>query len=371
MTELQRLEALARTGLIGAAPEDRFDRLTRLAANALNTEIALITLLETDKQWFMSRHGSEMTHTPRNQAFCNHTITYAEGMIVSDARSDARFKDNPLVCGAPNIGFYAGYPLVTKDGFALGSLCVIDTKARHDFTEQDMQTLKDIAASVMTEIESDKHEQTISDLNLMNEELHHRMGNMYAHISSLISLMDRSGEGDQKSFVKRLRNRIAVLAETQTLLATDDFHSAPISLIFSTALEPFLTKKNCDRIYVQSHDNFDVSSRGAFTLTLMLNELATNAMKHGALATDNGTIRFSWTRDRDIINFVWEETATIMKQSESTADHKGFGSQILKRIVPLDLQGDAEHTIRPEGLLYKVSGKWNRVAKDMSADLHP
>ena len=364
MTESQRLLALEKTGLAGTEPEDRFDRLTRLAANALNTELALITLLDTDKQWFKSRYGSEMTHTPRDQAFCNYTIQNSGGLVVSDARNDVRFKDNPLVSGVPNIGFYAGYPLITKDGFALGSLCVIDRRPRHDFTPQDMQTLKDIAASVMTEIEADKQEQTISDLNLMNEELHHRMGNMYAHISSLISLMARSGEGDQKSFVKRLRGRIAVLAETQTLLATDSFQSAPLSLIFNTALNPFLTESNAHRVRVQSHDDFDVSSRGAFILTLMLNELATNAVKHGALDTPSGTVDFSWTRTGDTIEFEWKEEALLKKQRLNAAEkNQGFGSQILKRIVPLDLQGKAVHTVRPEGLLYSVQGKWERVAK--------
>lgn len=365
MEEIERLVALERTGLMHSPAEDRFDRLTRLAAHALNADVALITLLGRETQYFKSRHNFEALETSRDVAFCNYTIQQKDAMVVLDSRLDPRFASNPLVCGQPNVIFYAGYPLVTKDGHALGSLCVISHEPREVFSQSDRQTLKDIAATIMTEIESEAQQQQITDLNLVNEELQHRMGNMYAHVSSLISLIGRSG-GDQKDFIKRIKNRISILAETQALLAAEGFQRAQLVEIFNKTIEPFVTAEMSNRIEIQPQTDFFVTSRGAFTLTLMLNELVTNAIKHGALKGEQGTVCFTWERIGQDIRFIWKETLIknrIEAHSESEApEHTGFGSQILTKIVPLDFQGTARHDVRPEGLRYEVLGKWERVA---------
>lgn len=361
MTEFNRLAALDKTALLDSLPEERFDRLTRLASKALGTDIALVSLIDENRQWFKSRHGLEATETPRDQAFCAHAIQTDQVMVVPDAGQDPRFANNPLVTGDPNISFYAGAPLITKDGHALGTLCVIDDKPRTSFSDDDKQILTDIAATVMAEIEASAQDQIIEDLNVVNEELRHRMGNMYAHVSSLISMMSRAG-GDQKDFVSRLRDRITVLAETQALIASHKFQSAPLSAIFETTLAPFLTQENRPRVKLSSADDIDVSARGAFTMTLMLNELATNALKHGALKDTQGLIDFSWAQSTDdMINFEWKETSFGSKHKPS--EHKGFGSQILARIVPMDFQGIAEHLILPEGLHYRVSARRDRVGQ--------
>lgn len=360
MTEDSRIAALKTTGLLDSLPEARFDRLTRLASNALGTEIALVSLIDRDRQWFKSKQGLDVSETPRDQAFCDHAIKTPDVMVVADAKTDPRFIDNPLVTGDPNIAFYAGAPLITKDGHALGTLCVIDSKPRPDFNAEDRQILSDIAASVMTEIEATAQSQIIDDLNVVNEELQHRMGNMYAHVSSLVSLMARSG-GDQKDFANRLRERITTLAQTQALIASQRYQSAPITAIFETTLAPFLTPTNRSRVRFLQKDDFNVSARGAFTLTLMLNELATNALKHGALKGDAGVIDFSWLKDSDdVVKFRWKETSQTSGYAPS--EHKGFGTQILSRIVPMDFQGDAEHKVHPDGLIYKVSARRERVS---------
>ncbi len=359
MTEQNRLSALQKLGVLDSAPEARFDRLTRLAARALGTEIALVSLIDDERQWFKSRHGLTAEQTPRDQAFCAHAIKSEDVMVVPDASQDKRFFDNPLVTGDPNIAFYAGAPLITRDGHALGTLCVIDSKPRPDFGEEDQQILADIAASVMTEIEATSQSQIIDDLNIVNEELQHRMGNMYAHVSSLISMMGRTG-GDQKDFVKRLRDRITTLAQTQALIASHRYESAPLSAIFDTTLAPFLTAETKRRVTRLTAGDIDISARGAFTMTLMLNELATNAMKHGALGRDTGIIDFSWSKlDDEQIIFLWKEVSEGANFEPS--DRKGFGSQILSRIVPMDFQGTADFQILPAGLTYTVSANNLRI----------
>lgn len=149
--EPQRLLALERSGLIDTPPEDAFDRLTWLAAQTLGMPISLITLLTPTRQWFKSRHGLDMADTPRSWAFCNHTILQQRCMVAEDLTRDPRFADNPAVAAAPHFRFYAGCPIVDPDGFALGSLCVIDTQPR-TLDEDQQAILVNLASLVSNEI---------------------------------------------------------------------------------------------------------------------------------------------------------------------------------------------------------------------------
>jgi anti-sigma regulatory factor (Ser/Thr protein kinase) len=125
-----RLAALREYHILDTEPERNYDDLTLLASHICDTPMALLTLVDADRQWFKSRVGITMTETSRTISFCAHAIQHREVMIVRDAREDARFRDNPTVTGAPHIRFYAGAPLVTRDGHALGTLCVVDRVAR-------------------------------------------------------------------------------------------------------------------------------------------------------------------------------------------------------------------------------------------------
>ena len=358
MSETNRVAALNATKLLDSDIEERFERITRLAANALGSDMALISLVDGERQWFKSKVGIEATETPREQAFCAHAIQKPdEVMVVLDAHKDDRFVANPLVTDDPSISFYAGAPLVTKEGYALGTLCVLDTTSRADFSNQDIQVLKDLAASVMTEIELENQELINADLTIINTELQHRMGNMYAHISALITMMART-DIDKDQFVRRIRQKITNLSQTQALLAAKHYESVSLTELVASALSPFGGETTAGRINIQTFDDFEVSPRGAFILTLMLNELGTNAIKHGALSRDSGQIDVSW-KNGDEILFNWREYGGASKTV--TEPKEGFGTQILNKIVPMDLQGSAEYNLSAHGLLYSVSAKPERL----------
>ena len=151
--EPARLEALRRYRILDTEPEQRFDDLTMLASHICDTPMSLITLVDSDRQWFKSRIGLEVPETARSVAFCAHAIQEPGSIMqVADAASDTRFRDNPLVTGAPNIRFYAGAPLVTPDGHALGTLCVIDVKPRH-LTDGQLRSLEALRRQVETQLE--------------------------------------------------------------------------------------------------------------------------------------------------------------------------------------------------------------------------
>ena len=129
--EADRLKELYRLKLLDNLPDEDLDLITKLASDICGTKVSLVTLIDTNTQVFKSKHGTELEKTSRDIAFCSHAINTPDKMlIVNDATQDERFKDNPLVTEQPHIAFYAGMPLSTKDGLALGTLCVLDSKPK-------------------------------------------------------------------------------------------------------------------------------------------------------------------------------------------------------------------------------------------------
>jgi phosphoribosyl 1,2-cyclic phosphodiesterase/GAF domain-containing protein len=149
--EGSRLTALQNLAILDTRPEERFDRLTRIAAAAFNVPAALISLVDADRQWFKSACGLSVAETARDLSFCAHVVRAGREMIVPDTLLDDRFADNPLVVEEPRIRFYAGAPLVLDDGSCLGTLCLIDTRPR-TLTERDMATLRDLRDLALEEI---------------------------------------------------------------------------------------------------------------------------------------------------------------------------------------------------------------------------
>ncbi len=150
--EEQRLRDLQRHGVLDGPSDEHFDRIVRLASAVLDTPIALVSLVDRDRQWFLSRHGLEARQTPREMAFCAHAIAGDAVLVVPDAREDERFRDNPLVLQEPHVRFYAGAPLRSSEGHNLGTLCVIDQQPRQLSPEQE-QVLRSLAELVVRELE--------------------------------------------------------------------------------------------------------------------------------------------------------------------------------------------------------------------------
>ena len=183
--EVRRLHALQSYAVLDTDAEQAYDDLTALAAQVLGVPIALVSLIDRDRQWFKSRVGLDVTETPRSQAFCDHAIRAQDVMVVPDATLDPRFANNPLVLGEPHIRFYAGAPLVTPGGLALGTLCIIDREPR-TFDEHQRATLAMLGRQVMAQLELSKRH---AALRVALDSLQHHtqlLDNLSRHVPGVI-----------------------------------------------------------------------------------------------------------------------------------------------------------------------------------------
>lgn len=178
INEAARLAALQKYAILDSEPEQAFDDLTLLASYTCDTPIALISLVDENRQWFKSKVGVSVSETSRDVAFCATAILQSDVFVVPDTLQDERFRNNPLVTSEPRIRFYAGAPLVTDEGYALGTLCVIDLKPR-DFRPDQKEALKALSRLVLAQLEFRRNLMLLKEaLNDRTKEDHEREGEL-------------------------------------------------------------------------------------------------------------------------------------------------------------------------------------------------
>lgn len=150
--EAERIQVLRELLILDTDPEERFDVITVYCQSRFDCAIALVTLVDSDRQWFKSACGLNVRETPRDISFCGHVILQDEVMVINDTLQDPRFADNPLVLGAPFIRFYAGAPLTLSSGHNVGTLCIIDPKPKR-LAEEEVAHLEVLARLVSLELE--------------------------------------------------------------------------------------------------------------------------------------------------------------------------------------------------------------------------
>jgi PAS domain S-box-containing protein len=186
--EAHRLQVLLNLNILDTPPEERFDRITRLASRLFDVPIALVSLIDADRQWFKSRVGLAFAQTERSVSFCAHAILQDTVTIVEDARHDARFAGNPLVLRAPHIRFYAGFPLAAPDGSKLGTLCLID-RAPRAFDDEQRALLQDLAGIVANEVAAIELNRALQQ----QRESEVWMGVLLEHVPEGVVMLDGDG----------------------------------------------------------------------------------------------------------------------------------------------------------------------------------
>jgi len=186
--ETERLAALRRLAILDTPQEQRFNRITRTAARLFKVPMALISLVDDERQWFKSRYGLYVDQTPRAVSFCGHAILQDQPLVVEDALADERFMDNPLVTGAPNVRFYAGRVLCTSNGVRLGTLCILDREPRK-LSEDDFLMMDDLANWAEREI----------NLSMVAEEHLGRLSELLSHVQDAVIALGDEGRIESAS----------------------------------------------------------------------------------------------------------------------------------------------------------------------------
>ncbi|WP_316803670.1 GAF domain-containing sensor histidine kinase [Pedobacter nototheniae] len=320
--EKERISALETYSIMGSAPEKDFDDLTTLAAEICQTPVALVTILGEEKQWFKSRFGTEFTETPKDLSFCSHTILENGGiMVINDTRKDSRFADNPLVSGDTKVIFYAGVPLVNPEGYALGTICVIDHKEK-TLNESQINALRILGKQALHQLELRRKMIQLENSNMALSEANsfiEKFASRAAHdiknpLSSIIisaeSLQKKlQAEGNERSV--RLIN-IALRSAKNLVTYVDDmlnYSKAPSSLIaaqenfeLETLLDKVIQMLNVPEVYsIKMPQNALVKSSRIALEQILLN-LLSNAIRYNDKAEPEIIIDFKENATQYLFN---------------------------------------------------------------------
>ena len=341
-----RVGTLAAYGILDTQPEAAFDDIVLLASRICETPVALVSLVTDERQWFKARVGFGGTETPLNQSVCLHALRQDDTLVITDLTQDERTLNNTLVTGDPHIRFYAGALLRGSHGVALGTLCVIDTVARpQGLLPAQKESLEALARQVVAQIELRalvrERDEAIAaaasaaadfkrDQQLLNAELHHRLKNLLAVVQAVIlqTLRHSKNFDDARSAAT---SRIAALGRAQELLFSREVETTSLAAIILGTADLYQGREARFRI---DGPDLEVGARAALSFALVFHELATNAVKYGALSTNAGLIEIDWhvaANDPDEqVLITWRElNGPIVVQPS----HRGFGTRLVERAL--------------------------------------
>ena len=347
--EKSRLEALTSYGILDTEPEKEFDDIAKIASRICGTPIAVVNLVGDRVQFFKAEVGLGVRSTPFDSSFCAKAILEDEFLMIPDAAKDYRFDCNPLVVGDPHIRFYAGAILKTPEGHPIGTVCVLGYEPLVlDELQQD--TLRLLAKQVMVQLElrkslreksSEAEAQRLlserrraeaealatadAERKILNQELAHRMKNTLATVMAIASqtLKDVS----EKNAVAAFTGRIQALSQAHDVLLRENWSSAEIMDVMLSVLTLHCDENRRDL----EGPTVTLGPKAGLSLSLVLHELATNAIKYGGLSNEIGRISVKWSVI-DVggvpnLSMTWSETGGP-PVTEPT--RRGFGSRLIR-----------------------------------------
>jgi two-component sensor histidine kinase len=278
--ETHRMAAVRRYDILDTPPDGAFDRITTIAARRFDVPISIISIVDHDRIWFKSHHGLDVKQIGRDPGLCASAILSHLPHVLSNAAIDPRSLANPLVAGDFGLRFYVGVPLRTQDGFNLGTLCVIDKEPR-PVEQKQIDDLKDLASVVMDQMELRlSARQAVTQAQLMAKEIDHRVTNSLQFISGMLTMQGRSLNSETASHLQMAANRVAAVAQVHRNFYTNEADEVSC-ITFLRRLCADLSGILGTDIEVEG-DEGKVPTTRIQPIGLLINELVTNAAKHGA-----------------------------------------------------------------------------------------
>jgi two-component sensor histidine kinase len=339
-----RMAAVRRYDILDTPPDGMFDRITALAARRFDVPISIISVVDEDRIWFKSHHGVAAVQIDRAPGLCASAILTADPHILIDASLDPRSLANPLVAGDFGLRFYAGVPLRTSDGFSLGTLCIIDKEAR-PISQTQIDDLKDLASVVMDQLELRlSARQAVARAEIMAREIDHRVMNSLQFVSGLLSMQSRSpGILDAASQLEIAAQRVQAVARVHRHFYLEDTGE-------NVSCVTFLERLCADLSGILERKITVVGDLGMIQTTLiqpiglLVNELVTNAAKHG-----DGPIHVSYqVRDGHRILTVCDLGPGLPAEFDAATSRSGLGMRVVSALAK-QLRGEFSAMQNPNG----------------------
>jgi two-component sensor histidine kinase len=287
--EQQRMAAVKRYDILDTPSDGAFDRVTAIAARRFRAPISIISIVDHDRIWFKSHHGLNVSQVGRDPGLCASAILRPDAHILTDASKDVRSLANPLVAGDFGLRFYAGIPLRTSDGHNLGTLCVIDKEPR-PIDQDQIEDLKDLASMVMDQLEFRlsalralaKADKALAQQSLLAREIDHRVMNSLQFVSALLRMQAKSATGSEAgSQLEMASNRVAAVARVHRHFHLEEDTANAPALMYLRRLCEDLSGILGVPIEVDGETGM-LPTTAIQPVGLIVNELVTNAAKHGA-----------------------------------------------------------------------------------------
>ena len=338
--------------LLDTPPEIAFDRITRLVGKLIGVPVALVSILDTDRQFFKSEVGlpdpwNVTRQTPLTHSFCQHVVRTRAPLVVDVAREHPLVRENLAI---PDLGVeaYLGVPIHAPDGTVIGSLCAIDSVPRH-WTEGESAVMTDLVDILETELalrEEIRHRRVAeAGKLLLMREMEHRVKNSFAKVQAIVSLSMRHG-GNLKEVRQSITQRIASLAKTQSLFVEATRRTTSLGAVLRNELEPYETS---GRVRLEG-PVVELVEEQATVIGMVVHELGTNAAKYGSIAA-GGRVVVRWNEserdDQRRLRFEWLESGARIG---AEPDSDGFGATLLDALIIRQHKGTIEREWLPTGL---------------------
>ncbi|WP_165611763.1 HWE histidine kinase domain-containing protein [Cognatiyoonia koreensis] len=344
LADTKRLSTLEKMGLMNSLPEEAFDRITRMAQAMTGEPVSLLSFVDNQRQSFKSRQGFDVAETPLTHSFCQYVVSSNAPLVVADATVHPTLRENGAVKDYDVVA-YLGVPVHGPEGEVLGSLCSIGNQPKN-WSERDLAALEDLANMVETEL---LLRRSLSDRELVLEELNHRIKNMFAVVGGLVRMTLRESESIEE-VGEALEMRMEALARAHNLIVPissggqNTTGSVSLNDLLDTLVAPYVKGRPEKVAFTGAQVNLE--SRSATNFALLLSELVTNAVKYGALAGDVGQLAVSWEQSDTHLHLHWTERG-VAASGESSKDI-GFGSKLI-RLSVLRLNGELDQTFDAAG----------------------